>query len=56
MTQLGEGGDEWGWLGIRSSESCNKKCHGCKAVELHLKGKATFIVSGGAKANLVKLD
>ncbi len=37
-----------GWLGIRSSESRNKRCHGCKAVELHKTSHTRFVNLGEA--------
>jgi len=57
----GEGGDEWGWLGIRSSESCNKRCHGCKAVELHYTVSRvvdgdTIELSNGERVRYIGID
>jgi len=39
-------GDEWSWFGVRFSEPRSKRCHGCKAVELHRISKCCIIVFG----------
>jgi len=44
-----EGGNERGWLRVRSSKHRNKRYHGCKAVELHDRkktGSAKLAVKG----------